>query len=219
MHKACRTLGFAFLVMMCFVVLGSAQQTPPAPSPAPSNDQSVQTQPSSAAQPQPANETLSPESQDRLVREVRHELIMLPYYGVFDTLSFRIEGRTVILDGQVVEPVVKSDAGNSVKRIEGVEKVVNNIEVLPPSPMDDRIRRAVYRSIYSFGPLFKYGGMAVPPIHIIVKGGRVTLDGVVDSETDKNLAGMRANQVPGTFQITNNLRVVPSSGQGKKKKK
>ncbi|MFI5116710.1 MAG: BON domain-containing protein [Terriglobales bacterium] len=211
MHRTCRTLGFALLVMMCFVVLGSAQQTPPAPS----NNQSVQTQPSSAVQSQPANETLSPESQDRLVREVRHELIMLPYYGVFDTLSFRIEGRTVILDGQVVQPVVRSDAEDSVKHIEGVEKVVNNIEVLPPSPMDDRIRRAVYRSIYSYGPLFKYGGMAVPPIHIIVKGGRVTLDGVVDSEADKNLAGMRANQVPGTFQITNNLRVVPSGGKKK----
>jgi hyperosmotically inducible protein len=213
MHKSCRTLGFAFLVMMCFVVLGSAQQTPPAPSPAPSNDQSVQTQ----TQAQQANETLSPESQDRLVREVRHELIMLPYFGVFDNLSFRIQGRTVILEGQVVRPVVKSDAENSVKHIEGVEKVINNIEVLPPSPMDDRIRRAVYQSIYSYGPLFKYGGMAVPPIHIIVKGGRVTLDGVVDSEADKGLAGMRANQVPDTFQITNNLRVVNSGGQGKKK--
>ena len=106
MHKSCRTLGFAFLVMMCFVVLGSAQQTPPAPSPVPSNDQSVQTQ----TQAQQANETLSPESQDRLVREVRHELIMLPYFGVFDNLSFRIQGRTVILEGQVVRPVVKSDA-------------------------------------------------------------------------------------------------------------
>ena len=213
MHRSCRTLGFVFLVMMCFVVLGSAQQTPPAPSPAPSNDQSVQTQ----TQAQQANETLSPESKDRLVREVRHELIMLPYFGVFDNLSFRIQGRTVILEGQVVRPVVKSDAGNSVKHIEGVEKVINNIEVLPPSPMDDRIRRAVYQSIYSYGPLFKYGGMAVPPIHIIVKGGRVTLDGVVDSEADKGLAGMRANQVPDTFQITNNLRVVNSGGQGKKK--
>jgi hyperosmotically inducible protein len=199
--------------MMCFVVLGSAQQTPPAPSPAPSNDQSVQTQ----TQAQQANETLSPESQDRLVREVRHELIMLPYFGVFDNLSFRIQGRTVILEGQVVRPVVKSDAGNSVKHIEGVEKVINNIEVLPPSPMDDRIRRAVYQSIYSYGPLFKYGGMAVPPIHIIVRNGRVTLEGVVDSEADKNMAGLRANQVPGTFQITNNLRVVNSGGQGKKK--
>jgi hyperosmotically inducible protein len=213
MHKSCRTLGFAFLVMMCFVVLGSAQQTPPAPSPVPSNDQSVQTQ----TQAQQANETLSPESLDRLVREVRHELIMLPYFGVFDNLSFRIQGRTVILEGQVVRPVVKSDAENSVKHIEGVEKVINNIEVLPPSPMDDRIRRAVYQSIYSYGPLFKYGGMAVPPIHIIVRNGRVTLEGVVDSEADKNMAGLRANQVPGTFQITNNLRVVNSGGQGKKK--
>jgi hyperosmotically inducible protein len=199
--------------MMCFVVLGSAQQTPPAPSPVPSNDQSVQTQ----TQAQQANETLSPESLDRLVREVRHELIMLPYFGVFDNLSFRIQGRTVILEGQVVRPVVKSDAENSVKHIEGVEKVINNIEVLPPSPMDDRIRRAVYQSIYSYGPLFKYGGMAVPPIHIIVRNGRVTLEGVVDSEADKNMAGLRANQVPGTFQITNNLRVVNSGGQGKKK--
>jgi hyperosmotically inducible protein len=199
--------------MLCFVVLGIAQQTPPVPS----NDQSVQTKPNTTAPAQQANETLSPESQDRLVREVRHELIMLPYFGVFDNLSFRIQGRTVILEGQVVRPVVKSDAENSVKHIEGVEKVINNIEVLPPSPMDDRIRRAVYQSIYSYGPLFKYGGMAVPPIHIIVKGGRVTLDGVVDSEADKGLAGMRANQVPDTFQITNNLRVVNSGGQGKKK--
>ena len=211
MHRA---LGLVFLVLLGFAVLGVAQQAQPVPS----NDQSVQTQPNSAAQSQAANETLSPESQDRLVKEVRHELIMLPYYDVFDNLAFRVDGRTVILEGQVVKPVVKSDAGNSVKRIEGVEKVVNNIEVLPPSPMDDRIRRAVYQSIYSYGPLFKYGGMAVPPIHIIVKGGRVTLEGVVDNETDKGLAGMRANQVPGTFQVTNNLRVVSSSGQGKKKK-
>jgi hyperosmotically inducible protein len=214
MHRTDRTLGLVFLVLLCFAVLSVAQQSPPVPS----NDQSVQTQPNSAAQSQAANETLSPESQDRLVKEVRHELIMLPYYGVFDNLAFRIDGRTVILEGQVVKPVVKSDAGNSVKRIEGVEKVVNNIEVLPPSPMDDRIRRAVYQSIYSYGPLFKYGGMAVPPIHIIVKGGRVTLEGVVDNETDKGLAGMRANQVPGTFQVTNNLRVVNSSNQSKKKK-
>jgi hyperosmotically inducible protein len=214
MHRTHRTLALVFLALLGLAVLGVAQQAQPVPS----NDQSVQTQPNSAAQSQAANETLSPESQDRLVKEVRHELIMLPYYGVFDNLAFRVDGRTVILEGQVVKPVVKSDAGNSVKRIEGVEKVVNNIEVLPPSPMDDRIRRAVYQSIYSYGPLFKYGGMAVPPIHIIVKGGRVTLEGVVDNETDKGLAGMRANQVPGTFQVTNNLRVVNSSNQSKKKK-
>ncbi len=211
MHRACKTV-VVFLVLMCFAVLGPAQQAQ-----TPSNDQSVQTQPNAASQSQEANEALSPESQNRLIKEVRHELIMLPYYNVFDNLAFRVDGRTVILEGQVTNPVVKSDAGNAVKRIEGVEKVVNNIEVLPPSPMDDRIRREVYRSIYSFGPLFKYGNMAVPPIHIIVKNGRVTLEGVVDSEADKNLAGMRANQVPGTFQITNNLRVVNSSNQSKKK--
>jgi len=147
---------------------------------------------------------------------VRHELIMLPYYGVFDNLVFRVDGRTVTLMGQVTNPTLKSDAERSVKRIEGVEKVVNNLEVLPPSPMDDRTRKAVYRAIYSYGPLFKYGNMAVPPIHIIVKNGRVTLEGVVDNETDKNLAGMRANQVPGTFQVTNNLRVV-NPGNSKKK--
>jgi len=214
MHRTHRTLALVFLALLGLAVLGVAQQAQPVPS----NDQSVQTQPNSAAQSQAANETLSPESQDRLVKEVRHELIMLPYYGVFDNLAFRVDGRTVILEGQVVQPVVKSDAGNSVKRIEGVEKVVNNIEVLPPSPIDDRIRRAVYQSIYSYGPLFKYGGMAVPPIHIIVKSGRITLEGVVDNETDKGLAGMRANQVPGTFQVTNNLRVVNSSNQSKKKK-
>ena len=213
MHRTCRIPGWLFVSLFCFTVLTAAQQAQPVPS----NDQSLQTQPSSAAQSQGANEALSPESQNQLIKEVRHELIMLPYYGVFDNLAFRIDGRTVILEGQVVQPVLKSDAANAVKRIEGVEKVVNNIEVLPPSPVDDRIRRAVYQSIYTYGPLFKYGHMAVPPIHIIVKNGRVTLEGVVDSETDKNLAGMRANQVPGIFQVTNNLRVVSSSGQGKKK--
>jgi hyperosmotically inducible periplasmic protein len=213
MHRTCRIPDLLFLVLSCFAVAGLGQQTPPALS----SGQSAQTQPNGAAQSQEANETLSPESQNRLIKEVRHELIMLPHYGVFDNLAFRIDGRTVILEGQVVNPVTKSGAQNSVKRIEGVEKVVNNIEVLPPSPMDDGIRRAVYQSIYSYGPLFKYGGMAVPPIHIIVKSGRVTLDGVVDSEADKNLAGMRTNQVPGTFQVTNNLRVVNSGGQGKKK--
>jgi hyperosmotically inducible protein len=197
MQRACRTLALVFVVLFCcFVVLGSAQQTPAAPS----SNQSVQTQ--------PADETLSPESQDRLVREVRRALIMLPYYGVFDYLSFRVDGRTVTLEGQVVKPVTKRDAENTVKNIEGVEKVVNNIEALPPSGVDDRIRRAVYHSIYNYGPLFKYANMTVPSIHIIVKGGRVTLDGVVDSEADKTYAGMRANLVPGTFQVTNNLRVV-----------
>jgi hyperosmotically inducible protein len=205
-------LGLIFAALVSFPAFATAQQSHPVP-PA---DQAVQTQPNSAGQSQSANESLSPESQDRLIKEIRHELIMLPYYGVFDNLAFRLDGRTVTLEGQVVQPFMKSDAENAVKHIEGVEKVINNLEVLPPSPMDDRIRREVYRSIYSYGPLFKYGGMAVPPIHIIVKNGRVTLEGVVDSETDKNLAGLRANQVPGTFQVTNNLRVVNTS-QSKKK--
>jgi hyperosmotically inducible periplasmic protein len=213
MHKTRRTLGVVFLFLLGFSAVAIAQPAQPAPP----NNQTVQTQPSSDAQSQGANETLSPESEDRLLREVRHELIMLPYYGVFDTLAYRIDGRTVTLEGQVTQPVIKSDAEKAVKRIEGVEKVVNNIEVLPPSSMDDRIRRAVYRSIYSYGPLFKYGGMAVPSIHIIVRNGHVTLDGVVDSEADKNVAGIRANQVPGTFKVTNNLRVVNTRGEGKKK--
>lgn len=164
-----------------------------------------------------ANETLSPESQDRLIREIRHELIMLPYYGVFDNLVFSLNGRNVTLAGQVTTPSLKNDAGNAVKHIEGVENVTNNIEILPPSSMDERIRRQVYNSIYSYGPLFKYSHMSVPPIHIIVKNGRVTLDGVVDTEGDKNMAGLRANQVPGTFAVTNNLRVINPSGDKKKK--
>jgi len=139
---------------------------------------------------------------------VRHALIMLPYYSVFDNLAFKVDGRTVTLLGQVSNSALKPDAERAVKKIEGVEKVVNNIEVLPPSGSDDRIRRAVYRSIYSYGPLFKYANMSVPPIHIIVKNGNVDLEGVVDGEGDKNAAGIRAKLVPGIFQVTNNLRVV-----------
>jgi hyperosmotically inducible periplasmic protein len=214
MHGTSRAVILGFGVLMGFVVgLGALPMQPP-----PASNQAPQMQPGDDSQDQEANEALSPEAENQLIKEVRHKLVMLPYYSVFDNLAYRIDGRTVILEGQVVNPAVKSDAENSVKRIEGVEKVVNNIEVLPPSPIDDRIRRQVYRAIYSYGPLFKYGGMAVPPIHIIVKNSRVTLDGVVDSETDKNLVGMRANQVPGIFQVTNNLRVVGPSG-GKQKTK
>jgi len=196
-------------VLALFAVTALAGQTPAAPdSQAPQAQQAI-----------PADEALSPESMDKLIREVRHELIMLPYYGVFDNLAFSINGRTVTLEGQVVTPVLKPQAERVVSKIEGVEKVINNIEVLPPNPMDERLRRQLYRAIYSYGPLFKYGGMAVPPIHIIVKSSRVTLVGVVDSENDKNLAGLRANQVPGIFQVTNDLRVVPSGNDNSKKKK
>jgi hyperosmotically inducible protein len=133
---------------------------------------------------------------------------MLPFYGVFDNLSYSVApDGTVTLLGQVARPVLKSDAENAVKRIEGVEKVVNNIEVLPTSNNDDRIRRAVYRAIFGNDVLSQYQLRAVPPIHIIVNNGHVTLEGVVSREMDKTVAGMQANGVPGVFSVTNNLRV------------
>lgn len=144
---------------------------------------------------------------DRLQREVRHELVMLPYYGVFDNLAFRVDGSTVTLLGQVTRPTLKSDAEHVVKDIEGVEKVNNQIEVLPLSPMDDKIRMATFRSIYGTPGLDRYGLNAVPPIHIIVANGKVALEGVVSTEADKNLAGVKANGVGGVFSVTNNLRV------------
>jgi len=145
--------------------------------------------------------------QKRLQREVRHELIMLPYYNVFDNLAFRVDGGTVTLLGQVTRPTLKSDAERVVKGIEGVEGVRNEIEVLPLSPNDDRIRMAAYRTIYGDTALNRYAHQAVPPIHLIVKNGQLTLEGVVANEGDKNIAGLRANSVPGVFSVTNHLRV------------
>jgi hyperosmotically inducible protein len=152
----------------------------------------------------------SAKSQDRIVREVRHELLMLPYFGVFDNIAFKVDGDTVTLFGQVVRPTLKSDSENVVKHIEGVEKVDNQIEVLPPSPMDDRLRINLYRAIYGYPALEKYALGVQKPIRIIVKNGNVTLEGVVDNDGDKNFAGIRANSVPGIFAVTNNLQVVPS---------
>jgi len=152
----------------------------------------------------------SAKSQERITKEVRHELLMLPYFGVFDNIAYKVDGDTVTLLGQVVRPSLKSDAENSVKHIEGVEHVDNQIEVLPPSPMDDGLRRRLFRSIYGYPSLEKYALGVQKPIRIIVKSGRVTLEGVVDNESDKNVAGLRANTVPGIFSVTNNLRVVPN---------
>jgi hyperosmotically inducible protein len=149
-------------------------------------------------------------AQNRIQREVRHELLMLPYFGVFDNIEYRVDGGTVTLSGAVTRPVLKSDAENVVKRIEGVNRVENKIDVLPPSPSDDQLRRRLFRAIYGDPSLEKYSLGVQKPIRIIVKMGHVTLEGVVDNETDKNLAGMRANGVPGIFSVTNNLRVVPS---------
>jgi hyperosmotically inducible protein len=144
---------------------------------------------------------------DNLVREVRHQLLLLPYYSVFDNLLYKVDGDKVTLMGQVVRPTLKSDAGNAVKEIEGVSAVDNEIQVLPVSPMDDQLRRAVYRALYGDQVLSRYGMSALPSIHIIVNNGHVTLEGVVDSEADKNLANIRANSVPNVFSVTNNLTV------------
>ena len=146
----------------------------------------------------------------RLAKEVRHELVMLPYYSVFDNLAFQVNGDKVTLLGQVTRPTLKSDAENVVKSIEGVASVTNKIEVLPLSPMDDQLRRALYRAIYGEAGLQRYANQAVPSIHIIVSNGNVTLEGVVDNEMDKNLAGLHANQVPNVFSVKNNLVVVTS---------
>src|SRR5581483_2314210 len=164
----------------------------------------TQASPSSNAQ----GQKLSPASLERISREVRHELLLLPYYGVFDNLAYKVnDDGSVVLEGQVVRPTTKSDAQNVVKRVKGVEKVINNIDVLPPSPNDDRIRRDVYRSIYGHNVLRQYALRAVPTIHIIVKNGNVTLESAVARQMDKQIAEMQAKSVGGVFSVTNNLRV------------
>ena len=153
----------------------------------------------------PAQQRNEKKMQENLAKEVRHQLLLLPYYSVFDNLMFKVDGDKVTLLGQVVRPTLKSDAEGAVKGIEAVASVDNQIEVLPVSPMDDQLRRAVYRAIYGDSALSKYGWSALPSIHIIVKNGHVALEGVVDSESDKNLANLRANGVPNVFSVTNNL--------------
>src|ERR1700722_8013423 len=140
-------------------------------------------------------------------KEVRHELVMLPYLDVFDNLAYGVNGSTVTLTGQVTQPTLKRDAENVVKRIAGVGKVDNQIEVLPLSSHDDHLRRTLYRAIYGYGPMNRYALPVLKPIRIIVKNGNVTLEGVVDNQADKNIAYIRANGVHGVFSVTNNLRV------------
>ena len=171
---------------------------------------------------QPAG-ALSQKTLERIYKEVRYELLMLPYYGVFDNLAYKVDpDGTVTLLGQVSPErgsTLKSEAEKAVQRIEGVEKVVNNIEVLPPSPFDDRIRRATYRVIYGDPALNLYQLRAVPPIHIIVKNGNITLEGVVALQMDKQIAGVRANGIPGVFSVTNNLVVEEPEKKKDEKKK
>ena len=141
-------------------------------------------------------------------KEVRHNLLMLPYYGVFDDLGFNVNGSTVTLTGQVNDPTLKNDAGNAVKKIKDVASVVNNIEVLPLSPADNTVRLAAYRAIYNDPTIsVRYAYRAAPPIHIIVKNGHIRLEGVVSSEADKDLINVRVNSVPGAFGVENDLQV------------
>jgi hyperosmotically inducible protein len=156
-----------------------------------------------------AGTTHSAQANNNLIREIRHELVTLPFYDVFDWLEGEVRpDGTVILRGEVLRPTTKSSAEARVKKIEGVERVINEIEVLPVSPSDDRLRLALYYKLFSQdSPLFRYSHRAVPPIHIIVKNGRATLKGVVATEQDKQIAYMRAREVPGLFEVKNELRV------------
>ena len=194
-----RKLVFLFVTLILFAnpTFGVAQNS------APSSMQREQAAPVQRDQP-------SARSQERIQKEVRHELLMLPWFGVFDNISFKVDGYNVTLYGQVVRPSLKSDAENVVKHIEGVEHVDNKIEVLPPSPMDDRLRIQLFHAIYGYEPLQKYALGVQKPIRIIVKNGHVSLEGVVDNQADKDAAGIRANGVPGIFSVTNNLQVARS---------
>ena len=145
--------------------------------------------------------------EQRLYGEVRHELNMIPQFTVFDNLAYRVDGRTVTLYGQVRDAIVKDSAESRVKHLEGVERVDNQIEILPASFNDDRIRRRVAEAVFNDGPLFSYGIQHVPPIHIIVKNGHVNLVGMVRTQADKDNAFIRANGVPGVFSVQNNLQV------------
>jgi hyperosmotically inducible periplasmic protein len=153
----------------------------------------------------------TPNSEAWLTNQVRHQLVMLPWYSVFDNLEYSVQGNKVILAGQVVRPVLKDDAVAVVKHIDGVQEVDNQIEVLPISNFDDQIRRAELREIYSFPSLQRYAWGTIPGIHIIVRNGHVTLEGAVDNQADKDVAGLRANSVPNVFSVTNNLRVQQGS--------
>jgi hyperosmotically inducible protein len=154
------------------------------------------------------NTALSQKGVDRIIKEVHHELVMLPFYGVFDNLLYNVSpDGTVTLLGEASRPTLKSDAERAVREIEGVERVDNEIKVLPVSPNDNRIRRAMYRKIFGHSVLSQYQLRAVPPIHIVVDNGHVKLEGVVARQMEKQVAGMQANSVSGVFTVENNLRV------------
>ncbi|MGZ4829369.1 MAG: BON domain-containing protein [Candidatus Angelobacter sp.] len=148
--------------------------------------------------------------QDRISREVFHELVMLPQLTIFDNLQYKVDGSKVTLMGQVQNAILKDSAEKVVQKIEGVDGVTNQIEILPASSNDDRIRRQVARALFNDDRLFRYSMGSVPPIHIIVKNGHVTLEGIVNSQADKDAANVRANSVPGVFSVENHLQVQKS---------
>jgi len=168
--------------------------------------------------PAPAQKSSNPPARftQRVQREVMHQILMLPYYDVFDAIGFKVEGYNVTLLGKVTRPSLKSDAERVIKKIEGVEKVDNQIEVLPLSPFDDDIRRREFGAIYGYGPLQRYALPPIKPIRIIVDHGHVTLEGIVDSSGDRNLVNIRANGVSGVFSVTNHLAVERASGKKQK---
>lgn len=158
-----------------------------------------------------AGNNVSASAMSRIEREVRREIATLPLYSLFDHFAFRVDGDTVTLMGKVSRPTLKSDAENAVKKIEGVDKVRNEVAVLPLSSHDDRLRMALYQAIYGHTALQTLAIRAVPPIHIIVEDGHVELEGIVGNEMQKNIANIQANGVPGVFSVTNNLRVESKS--------
>jgi hyperosmotically inducible protein len=189
---------------MKIAILVLAAVLPAASWQAPTQQDAVPSSPPNQNQ----NASLGERGLQRITDEVRHQLVLLPYYGVFDNLAYKVSpDGTVTLLGQVVRPTLKSDAENVVKKIEGVERVDNQIQVLPTSPMDEHIRLATYRAIYGNDVLSQYSLRAVPPIHIVVNNGHVALEGVVARQMDKQVAEMQAKSVSGVFSVTNNLRV------------
>ena len=186
-----KTIGAVVLSLSMLPLVAVAQQTAPSPG------------------------SVSPQTEDRITREVRHEILMLPWYGVFDVIGFRVNGTDVTLTGAVVRPSTKSDAEGAVKHIEGVTNVSNQIDVLPPSSQDDALRLRLFNAIYGYPSLQKYDLGTIKPIRIIVKSGHVSLEGVVDNEADKNTAGIRANSVPGIFEVKYNLQVTGGDSKNK----
>jgi len=189
-----KTVSWLFAGLMCIAMSGTGVAQNPGGNPAESAQAGTGPQ----------------RMQDRISREVYHELVMLPQLTIFDNLQYKVDNGKVTLMGQVENAILKDSAEKVVKKIEGVESVNNQIEILPPSPNDDRIRRQVARAIFNDERLFRYSMGSVPPIHIIVKNGHVTLEGVVNSQADKDAANLRASSVPGVFSVENHLQVQKS---------